>query len=136
MEDANPVDSAGPRRRLAKIALAVAAGAVLILFLQTWQGRAIEAELLHELPGADHLLPAAVEVMVWDEADYLHANATFFQPDSLAQLGHTVRLPAGEYRVTYSVVQSFGSVALRLESRVTIADSGRYFVRYELPQNE
>jgi hypothetical protein len=106
-------------------------GAGLIFAADRWQLRAVDAELVHELPNADSFLPADVEVQVWQD-DILHASASFFTPDSLASLSHTIVVPPGDYQVDYAVVTRFGEAGLRFTAPLTVEEPGRYYLRYEL----
>ena len=119
------------RRLLARGVLIAGIVGLFVWFSHSWHGRAIEVELVHVVAEADTLLPAQVEVSVW-ENEVLHASATFYHPDSLAELSHTVMIPKGEYLITFSVVREFGETYLRFEQPLAVDEPGRYFLRYDL----
>jgi hypothetical protein len=118
-----------PRRRLPRLLVLAGVLVAAVLLLERWHGRAVEAELVHRFPAGDRLLPADVEIQLWD-GDTLHADAWFPAPNTLAELRHTVRVPPGEYRVTLAIVRTFGDPELELTRRVTIEASGSYFLEY------
>ena len=73
--------------------------------------------------GADagaELLPAEIMVQVWSD-ETLHADAYFPNPDSLAELSHTVRVPPGEYRVTFTRSEGVPSTVY-----IFFSEDGRY----------
>ena len=115
----------------ARIVLIAGAAGLLIWLSHSWHGRAMEVELVHTVEGGDALVPAQVEVSVWQD-DILHASATFYHVDSLTELSHTVVVPEGDYLITFSVVREFGAPSLRFEQTLEVDEPGRYFLRYEL----
>ena len=130
MEDAHAVSKPARFKHLAGAGLAVGLGILLIVALDTWQARPVEAVLVHQLDGFPTPDATDIEVLAWGVDDYLHAEAAFFNRRSLSRLEHTIRVPPGEYRITLSAFQSKGASALRLQSEVTIVEPGRYFVHY------
>ena len=123
--------SSTDRRRLAKSLLLLIIFGALVMGFRTWHGRALDIVLVHRFPSSDDLLPASVEVMVWED-DILHADAHFPSPESLNQLEHLARVPKGDYRVTYTVSREFGQIDLRFEQMLTVEEQGRYYLTYEL----
>lgn len=121
------------RSSLARVLLLVGLIAVALWFGQSWAQRAVEVELVHRFPGGESLPPSDVEVMVWED-DVLHANATFYSPETLDEIAHTIAVPPGDYTVTYAVVQEFGSSLMRFENTLEVDEAGRYYLHYE--QNE
>lgn len=122
------------RRRLARVLLVLFVMGGGVWLISGWHGRAMDIEIVHHLPGADALLPARVEIHVW-EGETLHANATYFHPTTLEELPpQSVNVPTGEYRVTLAVFQEFRGVAARLERQLTVTEAGRYHLHYELPE--
>ena len=130
MEDAHAVSKPARFKRLAGAGLAVGLGIILIGALDIWQARPVEAVLVHQLDGFPTPDTVDIEVLAWGIDDYLHAEAAFFNVRSLSPLEHTIRVPPGKYRITLSAFQSQGVSTLRLQSEVTIAEPGRYFVHY------
>lgn len=118
------------RRRFSKWGLYLIVAGGLFVLLRTWHGRSIEAELVHRFPSGDVHLPAEIEIQVW-QGDVLQADAYFPNPDSLAELTHTIRVPPGTYRVTFSILRPFPEVELRYQRDVSIEGEGRYFLSYE-----
>lgn len=133
MSATNGTEVGSDRYRLSKLALLLIIGAALFLLLRTWHGRAIDVELVHRFPSGDRLLPAEIEIQVWND-DVLHGDAYFPDPESLAELEHTVRVPPGRYRVTYAVLKPFPNTELRYERWLTVEGEGRYYLSYELEE--
>jgi hypothetical protein len=112
-------------------ALAVAM-AVAVLLLESWHARSVDAELVHRFPQGNRLLPAGVEIQLWDDHETLRADAWFPAPPTLSELRHTVRVPPGQYRVTLAVVRTLGEPEVELTRSLTIEDAGSYYLDYGL----
>ena len=104
---------------------------IVVWYGHSWHSRAFEVELVHQVHNGDSLLPADIEISVW-EGDLLHGSASFFNLDSLDELSHTVVIPKGDYRIVYSVVREFGDTHVRFERALTVDEAGRYYLRYDL----
>jgi hypothetical protein len=119
------------RRLGARIALLSLLALVLVLIIKSWSGRALEIELVHRVEGADALLPADVEIQVW-EGDTLHADVFFPRPESLTELSYGLHLPEGEYRLTFSIIGTAGQPERRAERTLTVTDQWQtYHLTYE-----
>ena len=119
------------RKFLTRSLLIAGIAGLFVWFSHSWHSRAVEVELVHVVDQGDTLLPAQVEVSVWED-EILHASATFYHPDSLAELSHTVLIPPGDYLITFSVVREFGESNPRFEQPLVVDEPGRYFLRYDL----
>lgn len=121
------------RGRLLRVLGVLAMLAAGIVLLRGWHARSLDVELVHRFEDGDGLLPAEVAIQVW-EADRLHADAYFPQPDSLRELRHTVRVPPGDYRVTYTVMQPYGAPTFEFAQGVAVQAEGSYYLHYRLGQ--
>jgi len=122
------------RKRTAKLLLLIAFCFLAVHLSERWQSKSVEATLVHHFVGGESYLPTNVEVMVWEE-DILHSDATFYTPDSIAALEHTILVPPGDYRVTYSLFREFGHNQATFERELVVNGEGRYFLQYEAEEN-
>lgn len=122
------------RKRTAKLLLLIAACFLAVYASERWQSTSVEATVVHHFVGGEAYLPTNVEVMVWED-DILHADATFYTPESIASLEHTILVPPGDYRVTYSLFRDFGHNLATFERELIVNGDGRYFLQYESEEN-
>ncbi len=119
------------RKRVKRLAVIVIFIVGLFLVLRSWHDRAIDVEIVHHATVSADLLPVEIMIQVWS-GETLHADAYFPNPSSLDELSHTVRVPPGDYRVTYTIMRTYPQPEYRFERQLTIEAEGRYFLSYEL----
>jgi hypothetical protein len=118
------------RRRLARLAFYLIIAGGLFLLLRTWHGRAIDIEIVHHFPSGDQYLPAEVEIQLWDGTTLL-TDSYFPHPDSIQELESSARVPAGDYRVTFSIMHPYGHREMELTHDLHVEEAGRYTIDYE-----
>lgn len=133
--EVEPSEGHSDRKRLSRLVLVFIIIGGLMLGFRFWHGRPVDVEVVHHFPDGDVYLPGDVEVMVWKDDD-LYADAFFPNPESLAELTHSIRVPAGTYLVTYSLFESYAVPRVRFQQRLDVQEQGRYYLAYEIPGND
>ena len=133
--EAESTEKHSDRKRLSRLVLIFIIVGGLMLGFRFWHGRPVDVEVVHHFPDGDVYLPGDVEVLIFS-GDDLYADAFFPSPDSVAELTHSIRVPAGTYQVTYSLFEAYAVPRVRFQQRLEVEEPGRYYLAYEIPGND